>query len=170
MRLCLAYPGNPRCYIEGESPHLWRDIQSSLCGCPKLVHLLGHVAEPSSCLSRRARSLEANTTRETPNSSAYEPSHQVSITPAEFAAGLKEQGARSEQATGRTAAVCGASALRPVASLSHEGHSKQEVTSQVKAGTEESGQVTCRGWLTEPSRQSRSMTSSRHLASSARPP
>ena len=20
MRLCLAYPGNPRCYIEGESP------------------------------------------------------------------------------------------------------------------------------------------------------
>jgi putative transposase len=49
------------------------------------------------------------------------------LTPAEFAAGLKEQGARSEQATGRTAAVCGASALRPVASLSREGHSKQEV-------------------------------------------
>jgi len=22
MRLCLAYPGNPRCYIEGESPRL----------------------------------------------------------------------------------------------------------------------------------------------------
>ena len=49
------------------------------------------------------------------------------LTPAEFAARLKEQGARSEQATGRTAAVCGASALRPVASLSREGHSKQEV-------------------------------------------
>ena len=49
------------------------------------------------------------------------------LTPAEFAAGLKEQGARSGQATGRTAAVCGASALRPVASLSREGHSKQEV-------------------------------------------
>lgn len=49
------------------------------------------------------------------------------LTPAEFAAGLREQGARSEQATGRTAAVCGASALRPVASLSREGHSKQEV-------------------------------------------
>ena len=49
------------------------------------------------------------------------------LTPAEFAAGLKEQGARSEQATGRTAAVCGASALRPVASLPREGHSKQEV-------------------------------------------
>jgi len=49
------------------------------------------------------------------------------LTPAEFAAGLKEQGARSRQATGRTAAVCGASALRPVASLPREGHSKQEV-------------------------------------------
>jgi putative transposase len=49
------------------------------------------------------------------------------LTPTEFAAGLKEQGAGSEQATGRTAAVCGASALRPVASLSREGHSKQEV-------------------------------------------
>jgi putative transposase len=49
------------------------------------------------------------------------------LTPAEFAAVLKEQGARSEQATGRTAAVSGASALRPVASPSREGHSKQEV-------------------------------------------
>src|SRR5262245_37509750 len=28
MRLCLAYPGNPRCYIEGESPHLWRRTYS----------------------------------------------------------------------------------------------------------------------------------------------
>jgi integrase len=28
MRLCPAYPGNPRRYIEGESPHSWRDIQS----------------------------------------------------------------------------------------------------------------------------------------------
>ena len=29
MRLCPADPGNPRCYIEGESPHFWRgDIQS----------------------------------------------------------------------------------------------------------------------------------------------
>ena len=49
------------------------------------------------------------------------------LTPAEFAAGLKEQAARSKQATGRTAAVCGASALRPVASLPREGHSKQGV-------------------------------------------
>jgi putative transposase len=49
------------------------------------------------------------------------------MTPAEFAAALNEQGARSGQATGRTVAVCGASALRPVASLSREGHSKQEV-------------------------------------------
>jgi hypothetical protein len=24
------YPGNPRRYIEGESPHLWRDIQSKV--------------------------------------------------------------------------------------------------------------------------------------------
>src|SRR5215813_4498999 len=28
MRLCLAYPGNPRRYIEGGSPHSWRDRQS----------------------------------------------------------------------------------------------------------------------------------------------
>ena len=49
------------------------------------------------------------------------------LTPAEFAAGLKVQGARSEQATGWTAAVYGASALRPVASLSREAHSKQEM-------------------------------------------
>ena len=30
MRLCLAEPGNPRCYIEGESPHFGEEaIQSS---------------------------------------------------------------------------------------------------------------------------------------------
>jgi hypothetical protein len=28
MRLCPAYPGNPRRYIEGESPHLWRRTYS----------------------------------------------------------------------------------------------------------------------------------------------
>ena len=36
------------------------------------------------------------------------------LTPAEFATRLKQLDARSAQATGRTAAVCGASALRPV--------------------------------------------------------
>jgi putative transposase len=48
------------------------------------------------------------------------------LTPAEFAAMIKEQDAASEQATGRTAAVCGASALRPVASPSRKGHAKAE--------------------------------------------
>jgi len=38
------------------------------------------------------------------------------LTPVEFVARLKEQGAASVPATGRTAAVCGASAPRPVAS------------------------------------------------------
>jgi len=49
------------------------------------------------------------------------------LTPAEFAATLKEQDARSKQATGRTAAVCGASALRPVASLPRKRHSQPKV-------------------------------------------
>ena len=48
------------------------------------------------------------------------------LTPAEFVAKIREQDAASEQATGRTAAVCGASALRPVASPSREGHVKAE--------------------------------------------
>jgi len=46
------------------------------------------------------------------------------LTPAEFAARIKEQDAAPEQATGRTAAVCGASALRPVASPSRKGQPK----------------------------------------------
>jgi len=49
------------------------------------------------------------------------------LTPTEFVATLKEQGARSKQATGRTAAVCGASALRPVASPPRERHSQPKV-------------------------------------------
>jgi putative transposase len=48
------------------------------------------------------------------------------LTPAEFAGRLKEQDAASEQATGRTAAACGASALRPVASPSRKGQAKAE--------------------------------------------
>ena len=48
------------------------------------------------------------------------------LTPVEFADRLKEQDAVSDQATGRTAAVCGASALRPVASPSRKGHAKAE--------------------------------------------
>lgn len=46
------------------------------------------------------------------------------LTPAEFVARLKSQDAASVQATGRTAAVTGASALRPVASPSRKGQSK----------------------------------------------
>lgn len=46
------------------------------------------------------------------------------LTPAAFVARLKEQDAASVPATGRTAAVCGASALRPVASSSRKGQSK----------------------------------------------
>ena len=46
------------------------------------------------------------------------------MTPAAFVARLKEQDAAPAKATGRTAAVCGASALRPVASPSRKGQSK----------------------------------------------
>jgi putative transposase len=46
------------------------------------------------------------------------------LTPAEFVARLKEQDAAPAKATGRTAAVCGASALRPVAQPSRKGQSK----------------------------------------------
>jgi putative transposase len=51
------------------------------------------------------------------------------LTPAEFAATLKQQDARSKQATGRTAAVCGASALQPVASPPRKRHSRVAVSS-----------------------------------------
>jgi O-methyltransferase involved in polyketide biosynthesis len=46
MRLCLAYPGNPRRYIEGESPHLWRDIQSSTYGSKQVAKWLKKIREP----------------------------------------------------------------------------------------------------------------------------
>ena len=46
------------------------------------------------------------------------------LTPAEFVAKIEEQDAASRSATGRTAAVCGASALRPVASPSRKGQTK----------------------------------------------
>ena len=48
------------------------------------------------------------------------------LTPAEFVTKIEEQDAASEPATGRTAAVCGASALRPVASPSRKGQAKEE--------------------------------------------
>jgi hypothetical protein len=48
------------------------------------------------------------------------------LTPAEFVAKLKENDAAPVSATGRDAAVCGASAPRPVASPSHEGHSEAQ--------------------------------------------
>src|SRR4051795_4918508 len=47
------------------------------------------------------------------------------LTPAEFAARIV-QDAASRLATGRTAAVCGASALRPIASPSRKGHANAE--------------------------------------------
>jgi len=48
------------------------------------------------------------------------------LAPAAFAAAIREQDAAPAQATGRTAAVCGAFALRPVAQPSRKGH--QEAT------------------------------------------
>ena len=48
------------------------------------------------------------------------------LTPAEFAAKIREQDAAPRPATGRTAAVCGASALRPVAAPSRKGQAKAE--------------------------------------------
>lgn len=46
------------------------------------------------------------------------------LTPAVFAAKLREQDAAPVQATGRSAAVCGASALRPVAQPPHTGQTQ----------------------------------------------
>lgn len=46
------------------------------------------------------------------------------LTPAAFAAKVREQDAAPAQATGRSAAVCGASALRPVAPPLRKGQSK----------------------------------------------
>jgi putative transposase len=48
------------------------------------------------------------------------------LTPAEFVAKLNENDAAPVSATGRDAAVCGASAPRPVASPSRKGHSKAQ--------------------------------------------
>lgn len=48
------------------------------------------------------------------------------LTPAAFAATFKTQDAASGQATGRSAAVCGASALRPVAQPLRKGHTNEE--------------------------------------------
>jgi len=48
------------------------------------------------------------------------------LTPAAFAARLREQEAVARQATGRTAKVCGASAQHPVASPSRKGQTKAE--------------------------------------------
>jgi putative transposase len=48
------------------------------------------------------------------------------LTPAEFAARTEEQDAASRPATGRTAAVGGAFALRPVASPSRKGLAKDQ--------------------------------------------
>ena len=48
------------------------------------------------------------------------------LTPAAFAAGVEAKSAASVDATGRLAAVCGASAPRPVASPSRKGQKKAE--------------------------------------------
>jgi len=50
------------------------------------------------------------------------------LTPREFAERIEEQDAASRQATGRNAAVCGASALRPVAQEPRLGHEVKEAT------------------------------------------
>ena len=49
------------------------------------------------------------------------------LTPAAFAAGLKEQDAASPQAAGLSAAICGAFALRPAASPSRKGQTKAAI-------------------------------------------
>jgi putative transposase len=51
------------------------------------------------------------------------------LTPAEFVARI-EQDAASRTATGRTAAVCGAFAPRPVASPSRKGQTKKETRAE----------------------------------------
>ncbi len=52
------------------------------------------------------------------------------LTPAEFAAGLKSQDPASVPATGRIAAVDGASALRPVAQPPEQGHEDRRETTR----------------------------------------
>ena len=55
------------------------------------------------------------------------------LTPAAFAARIRQQDAAARQATGRTAAVCGAYALHPVASPSRKGHRKTEAGAVVSS-------------------------------------
>jgi hypothetical protein len=66
------------------------------------------------------------------------------LTPAAFAVRLREQEAAACQATGRTAAVWGAYALRPVARTSRKGQEKAETTVVVSTQpwSEKTGQVT----------------------------
>ena len=49
------------------------------------------------------------------------------LTPAAFAAKIEKQGATDAQATGRIAAVYGASAPRPVAQPSRKGQTKEAI-------------------------------------------
>jgi len=55
------------------------------------------------------------------------------LTPAEFVAKVEEQDAASRPATGRIAAVCGASALRPVASPSRKGQAKDQPRAELSS-------------------------------------
>jgi NAD(P)-dependent dehydrogenase (short-subunit alcohol dehydrogenase family) len=67
MRLCPAYPSNPRSYIEGESPHLWRDIQSKLEGtiytAAKSIQEVGGKALPIVCDIRFEEQVQAAVTK-----------------------------------------------------------------------------------------------------------
>ena len=55
------------------------------------------------------------------------------LTPAEFAARIGNRDAVSRPATGRIAAVCGASALRPVASPPRKGQTKEETRAELSS-------------------------------------
>jgi putative transposase len=55
------------------------------------------------------------------------------LTPAEFVTSLEAQDAAPAQATGRTAAVCGASALRPVAQPPRKGHDQDETRARLSS-------------------------------------
>ena len=63
------------------------------------------------------------------------------LTPAVFAAKVEKQDATDAQATGRIAAVYGASAPRPVAQPSRKGQTKAAIgwLSQVKRGPKKQG-------------------------------
>ena len=124
--------------------HIRRD-RTSMLGSPAIDPLPPHPARigkrrHQACRSSRARRPVGPTTDDADRKPREERSCGCSqtslynelrphsnlgyLTPAAFAARLREQDAAACQSTGRIAAVCGAYALHPVAAPSRKGHEK----------------------------------------------